>query len=353
MTLRIDGVSKTLSTFAIKNVSLEVGKGEYFVLLGPTGAGKTLLLELIMGFHHPDKGKIVLNGQDVTRVPTEKRGLGYVPQNCPLFPHMSVYENVEFGLRMQRKGLEERRKSVQIALELVGLRGMEERKPELLSGGERQKIVLARVLATEPKVILLDEPLASIDAEASRSLKQELKHINKDLGVAVVHVTHDQSEAFSLARKMAIMREGQIVQEGSPREILSSPVNEFVARFLGYENIYHVTPLKYQKETTEVSANGTVIRLAGRLESQTATIAIRPEDVVIADKALDIEEWNVLEGNVSECMDFGPAVEVTVNAGLIVKIFIHKRSFLESSLFEGKPVKLGFRIDSVKVVSMG
>jgi len=128
LTLRIGGVSKTLSTFAIKNVSLEVGKGEYFVLLGPTGAGKTLLLELIMGFHHPDKGKIVLNGQDVTEVPTEKRGLGYVPQNCPLFPHMSVYENVEFGLRMQRKGLEERRKSVQIALELVGLRGMEERK---------------------------------------------------------------------------------------------------------------------------------------------------------------------------------------------------------------------------------
>jgi molybdate/tungstate transport system ATP-binding protein len=158
--LNVDGVSKKLGTFALTDVNLEVAESEYFVLLGPTGAGKTVLLETIMGFHRPEKGRVFLNGRDITDVPTEKRGLGYVPQNCPLFPHMTVSENVEFGLKMRRKAFAERKQNVHKMLTLVGLEGMEERTPETLSSGERQKIVLARVLATEPKIVLLDEPLA-------------------------------------------------------------------------------------------------------------------------------------------------------------------------------------------------
>lgn len=353
MALKVDGVSKKLGTFALTDVNLEVAESEYFVLLGPTGAGKTVLLETIMGFHRPEKGRVFLNGRDITDVPTEKRGLGYVPQNCPLFPHMTVSENVEFGLKMRRKASAERKQNVHKMLTLVGLEGMEERTPEALSSGERQKIVLARVLATEPKIVLLDEPLASIDAEATRALRKELKRINHELGVAVVHVTHDQIEAFSLADKLAIIREGRIVQEGRPNEVLLNPADEFVARFLGYENVFHVKLVKIEKETSEVSVDGVTIRLAGTLESQEATVAIRPENILIATKPFPVVDgWNVFKGNIEGYTNLGPFVEVTVDAGVLLKAFVDKRTFLDANLSDGKRVNVGFKTDSVKVVSI-
>ena len=351
MTLKVDGVSKRLGAFSLRNVSLEVGDSDYFVLLGPTGAGKTVLLELIMGFHRPEKGGIFLNGRDITNVPPEKRGLGYVPQNCPLFPHMTVFENVDFGLKMRRRPVAERKQSVHRMLELVGLEEKGERTPEALSSGERQKVVLARVLATEPKVVLLDEPLASIDAEASRGLREELKRINRELGAAVLHVTHDQIEAFILADRVAIMRNGAIVQKGRPNEVLSDPIDEFVARFLGYENVFRVRLVENEGQRSKVSINGVEIRLAGRLESQEATVAIRPEDILIGTEALSVVgDWNILEGDVKGYVDMGPFVEVEVEAGLPVKVFVDKRSFLGSNLSEGRRVRVGFRVESVKVV---
>jgi molybdate/tungstate transport system ATP-binding protein len=353
LALKVEGVSKHLGQFALKDINLQIAEGDYFVLLGPTGSGKTVLLELIMGFIHPDKGRIVLNNQDITALPTERRGLGYVPQNCLLFPHMTVFENIEFGLKMRRNTLSARKDAVLNALKLVGLEGIAKRTPEMLSGGERQKIVLARVLVTDPKVVLLDEPLASIDAETSRILREELKRINQELGVAVLHVTHDQIEAFSLARKVAIMKNGQIVEQGPPIEVLLNPVDESVARFLGYENVFRVRLLKNKEKTSEVSAGDVTIRLPAPLQGSEATIAIRPEEIVITDNSLPAgEDWNVLEGIIKRYTDLGPIVEVTVDAGLLVKVFIHKRSFLESNLSEGKHVHLGFRTDSAKIVGI-
>ncbi len=353
MTLKVDRISKALGAFALRDVNLEVGDKEYFSLLGPTGAGKSALLEVIMGFSRPDEGKIVLDGQDITYAPPEKRGVGYVPQNCPLFPHMTVYENVEFGLKMRKTSAVERKEATCSMLRLVGIETLADRTPMTLSGGERQKTVLARVLATKPKIALLDEPLASIDAEASRSLRKELKRINRDLGVAVVHVTHDQIEGFSLADRVAIMMKGKIVQEGRPSEVASNPVDESVARFLGYENIFRVKVVKCEHESTVMSVDGTMIRMNGKVDAEEATVMIRPEDVVItAGAPLKSEEWNILEGEVRGYLDLGPVVEVTVDAGLTVKMIVDKRAYFESNLADGKRVHVGFRVDSVKVLSV-
>jgi len=346
-------VSKKLGTFSLKDVSLEVAEGEYFVLLGPTGVGKTVLLEVVMGFHSPDNGRVLLNDRDITDVEVDKRGIVYIPQNCPLFPHMNVFENVEFGLRMQRVSPASRKKAVEKMLEIMGLEKMTEVMPATLSGGEKQKVVLARVLVTEPKVVLLDEPLTSIDAETSRSLRNELKRINHEFKVAFLHVTHDQIEAFSLADKIAIMMEGKIVQTGAPNEVLSNPIDEPVARFLGYENVLHVRLVKCEGDISEVSVAGIPIKLKGKLESNAATIAIRPEDLVITTEAPTVsDEWNSLEGKVQEYTNLGPLVEVTIDAGLMLKISIDKRSFLELNLIEGKHVHVSFKADSVRVVSL-
>jgi len=353
LTLKIDHVSKKLGNFSLRDVSLEVAEGEYFVLLGPTGAGKTVLLEVIMGFNHPDSGKILLNERDITNVQVDKRGMAYVPQNCPLFPHMNVSENVEFGLKMRRMTSAERSKTVKKMLDAMGLWEMTKVMPSTLSGGERQKVVLARVLVTEPTVVLLDEPLTSIDTETSRSLRKELKRINHEFKVAFLHVTHDQIEAFSLADKVGIMMDGKIVQNGTPEDILSKPASEPVARFLGYENVLYVKLVKYKSGISEVSADGVSIKLKGKLESDAATIAIHPEDVSVTTEAPVSEETNSFEGKVRDYTNLGPIVEVVVDIGLKFKAFIDKRSFIELNLIEGKNVHIAFRTDSVKIVGAG
>jgi molybdate/tungstate transport system ATP-binding protein len=343
-----------LGTFSLKDVNLEVKNGEYFVLLGSTGAGKTVLLDLIMGFHSPDKGKIILDGRDITNIATDKRGIAYVPQNCPPFPHMSVFENVEFALKMRRMISAQRKKATDQIIKIVGLESIAKRMPSQLSGGERQKVVLARVLVTEPKVVLLDEPLTAIDRETSRSFLDELKRINHEFGVSFLHVTHDQMEAFSLADRIAIMREGKIVQVGSPNEVLSNPADEHVARFLGYENVFRAGLVKCEGGISEVDVNGVSIKLNGTLEKGAATIAVRPEDIVITLEAPPASlDWNFFEGTVKEYANLGPVVEVTVNVGLVLKALIGKRSFLELNLSEGKRVYVGFNKASVRIVSLG
>lgn len=228
----VDGVSKSWRGFELKNITFSVEDNDHFVLLGPTGAGKTLLLETIMGFHRPDSGRIILDEVDITDTLPEQRNIGYVSQKCVLFPHMNVRQNVEFGLKMRDTKKTERLKTVNQVLELTGLKPLEQRSPSTLSGGEKQKVALARVLATNPKTILFDEPLTGIDAEAARELKRELKKISRT-GKTIIHVTHNQVESFSLGNKLAIMQSGEIVQTGTPKEVFTTPKTQFVAKFLG------------------------------------------------------------------------------------------------------------------------
>ncbi len=261
MGLKIENVSKTWREFQLKNINLTVENGDYFIILGPTGAGKTLLLETIMGFHKPDNGKIILNQIDVTETPPEKRGIGYVSQNCVLFPHLNVRQNVEFGLKMGKVEKMVRQKAVDTMLESTGLKPFENRYPQTLSGGEKQKVALARVLALNPATILLDEPLSALDAEASKELKRELKRIHKT-GKTIIHVTHNQVEGFSLGNKMAVMRSGEVMQSGKTREVFAKPQSEFVARFLGYENVFKVQSVETTDSFSLVEAKGVKLKVS-------------------------------------------------------------------------------------------
>jgi ABC-type Fe3+/spermidine/putrescine transport system ATPase subunit len=330
---------------------LDVADGEYLALLGPNGAGKTLLLETIVGFHRPDKGKILLESKDVTSVPPEKRRIGYVPQNCMLFPHMKVWQNVEFGLKMRGVAEDERRKTVDGVLVMMGLTGLADKLPMTLSGGEKQKVALARVLAFEPKVILLDEPLASIDEETSRATKVELKRIHRDLKVTVVHVTHNQMEAFSLAERVAVMNCGQIVQVDQAKSLLSSPADEFVARFLGYENIFRGKLVKQDGRLSSVDIGGSVIKALGSVEEDECIVAIRPEDISLSTEPVLSSYVNVLRGAVADCIDMGPIVSVSVDSVLRVKAAVTKGSFLELNPDRGTQVWLSFKPESVRILA--
>jgi molybdate/tungstate transport system ATP-binding protein len=348
--LRLEHLSKAWNGFALRDISLDVADGEYFALLGPNGAGKTLLLETIMGFHKPDAGRVLLDSRDVTNVPPERRSIGYVPQNCMLFPHMRVRQNVEFGLKMRGVTEHDRERVVYHVLMLMGLTSLAEKFPMRLSGGERQKVVLARVLAVEPKAILLDEPLASIDDESSRVIKEELKRIHRDLKVTVIHVTHNQMEAFSLAQRVAVMNCGQIVQIGTAKSLLSSPADEFVARLLGYENIFKGKLVKHDMRLAFLDVGGRVIRADRDVKDGECIIGIRPEDVSLSVMPVSSSDMNVFRGIVVDCVDLGPIVSVSVDVGFKVKATVAKGSFLEFNLDRGKEVWLSFKFGSVKLL---
>jgi ABC-type Fe3+/spermidine/putrescine transport system ATPase subunit len=222
---------------AVENVSLEIGNGEYVVLLGPSGCGKTTILRMIGGHEHPTSGDILLDGGSLVGVPPAKRPTTTVFQHFALFPHKSVFGNVEFGLRMQGFGKEDRHKRTMEMIELVGLSEMRFRKPSELSGGQQQRVALARVLVTKPKLLLLDEPFGDLDRLLQLRMRVELRQLQRELGIAFIHVTHNQEEALSMADRIVVMEGGHIQQVGHPAEISQRPANVFVAAFMGDNNI--------------------------------------------------------------------------------------------------------------------
>jgi putative spermidine/putrescine transport system ATP-binding protein len=222
---------------AVAGVDLQIHKGEFFTMLGPSGSGKTTLLRIIAGFVAADAGQVRLNGVDVTREPPYARNVNTVFQDYALFPHMSVQQNVEYGLRVKRVPGVERRRRAQAALEMVRLPGHGERKPAQLSGGQRQRVALARAIANEPEVLLLDEPLGALDLKLRQEMQLELKRIQREVGITFIFVTHDQEEALTMSDRLAVMNDGRIEQLGTPVDVYEHPGNEFVAGFIGVSNL--------------------------------------------------------------------------------------------------------------------
>ena len=349
MTLEVKNVTKNLGSFALKNINLAVNDGEYVVLLGPTGSGKTLLLETIMGFNRPDEGRILIDGNDITDMTPEKRGIGYVPQNSMLFPHMTVRQNIAFGLKMRGTERAEQEKTVDYILDLIKLRPLENRRPESLSGGEKQKVALARVLAINSKIILLDEPLASMDTETSWQLRSELKRLHGEDGKMVIHVTHSLIEGFSLADKLALMREGEMVQVGGAKELLAKPRNEFAARLLGYENVYRAKLMENASTFSILDVEGVKVRVSGKVES-VGMVALRPEDIAVDLSPVGDVNANVLKASIIEYADLGSMVMIKADAGLLLNVAISKNSFIEKELETGKQVWLSFKDNTVKTI---
>jgi molybdate/tungstate transport system ATP-binding protein len=235
--LRLRDVSVPLGDFRLREISLHVRDGEYMVLLGPTGTGKTVLLETIAGMHRIKSGSIFIHGRDATNLPPEKRNLGVVYQDYALFPHLTVRKNIAFGLQMKGKRGSKIVEAVEEMADFLDIGEILERRPANLSGGERQRVALARALVLEPYVLLLDEPLSALDRSTRDRLRRELKRIHRKFGITIVHITHDLTEAFFLADHLAVMKDGSILQQDTPENVLKRPVNRVVAELLGIENL--------------------------------------------------------------------------------------------------------------------
>ena len=306
-----DVVKRFGKTVALKGVSLGIEKGELFTILGPSGCGKTTLLRIIAGFETPDEGRIYFEGEDVTDMPPDKRGTVMVFQNWALWPHMTVYENIAFGLKLRKLPRDEIDKRVKWVLELLGLEGLESRFPGQLSGGQQQRVALARALAVQPRVLLLDEPLSNLDAKLRLKLRGELKKLQKQLGITMIYVTHDQEEAMSLSDRMAIMRDGRIEQVGRPEDLYSNPQTLFTAIFLGRTSLILGKVEDVSNREVIVRVGDTVIRAInhGLSRGDDAAIVVKAEGAHIA-KPQALHEYETLRGRVTVAMYLGPFIEV-------------------------------------------
>jgi len=247
--LRLVNITVDLGKFILNDISLHVPQGAYTIVLGPTGTGKTVLLETIAGIHRPNKGNIYINGKESTDLPPETRKLGVVYQDYALFPHLTVYENIAFGLRLGKESRIDIQHTVKKMAEFLDIKSLLERRPANLSGGEKQRVALARALALKPYVLLLDEPLSALDRHTRDRLRRELKRVHKETGLTIFHITHDLAEAFFLADQLVVMQNGIILQQGKPDEILKTPTNRSVAKLVGIHNLIEAKIQQYGFET--------------------------------------------------------------------------------------------------------
>jgi ABC-type Fe3+/spermidine/putrescine transport system ATPase subunit len=318
--LRIDRLTRRFGdVVAVEDVSLEVAQGEFLTLLGPSGCGKTTTLRMVAGFENPTGGTITIAGRDVTRLKPQKRDVGMVFQNYALFPHLDVWDNVEFGLRSRGVGREAARPKVERALELVEMGGYGKRKVQELSGGQQQRVALARALAPEPPLLLLDEPLSNLDAALRERTRTELRAILKRLGMTAVFVTHDQEEAFALSDRIAVMERGHLQQLGTPETLYAAPANAFVASFLGRANFLPATVESVDGEMAICRlAAGPVWRArlsadAPRTPGSAVRVMVRPEALRITRSESPAPD--ALAGRVADRRFAGPVSFYTIAVG--------------------------------------
>ena len=292
---------------AVDDFNLEVKRGEFVTFLGPSGCGKTTTLRMIAGFEMPTSGEILLNGEDISQLPANKRPINTVFQRYALFPHMNIYDNIAFGLKLKKLPKEEIRKKVKRVLDIVDLEGFENRKISTLSGGQQQRIAIARALVNEPEILMLDEPLGALDLKMRQEMQLELKHMHDELGITFIYVTHDQEEALTMSDKIVVLSEGRIQQIGTPEDIYNEPQNAFVADFIGESNIFKGIMTGHMKVRF---CGGEFMGMGDVAEGTLVGVVVRPEDVIITKP-----EDGVVEGEVVSVIFKGMHYEVTVESG--------------------------------------
>jgi spermidine/putrescine transport system ATP-binding protein len=292
---------------ALVNVSLDVQEGEFFTLLGPSGCGKTTLLRIIAGLELPDFGQVILGGQDITSLPATKRQVNTVFQSYALFPHLSIFENVAFGLRSRKFPQNEVQTRVDRRLEMLGLEEMTDRFPHQLSGGQQQRVALARALVNEPEVLLLDEPMSALDARLRAQVQVELRRLQRKLGQTFILVTHDQAEALVVSDRIAVMSAGKIIQFGTPKEVYEQPQTRFVAEFLGAANL-----IEGHKGAGGIETDMGFLNLTATPQWSRGTVAIRPERIKIAGQE---PEKNGIKARVTEAIYRGTNVDLWLQPG--------------------------------------
>ncbi|WP_247523978.1 ABC transporter ATP-binding protein [Bradyrhizobium sp. 145] len=305
---------------ALNDIRLSVGRGEFFTLLGPSGSGKTTLLNMISGMITPTSGQILIDGQDVTRVPPRERGLGMVFQNYALMPHMTVFDNVAFPLRMRKVNRHDIERRVMAALKMVRLTSFAERKPKELSGGQQQRVAIARCLVYEPRLVLMDEPLGALDKKLRIQLQFEIKKIHEELGVTIMYVTHDQEEAMAMSDRICVMNHARIEQVGTPRDLYFRPSNEFVAEFLGESNIITGTVEKITDSVAcvQLPDGWRVSCAATENEARIGSpvkIMVRPESLRVT--TFDQQSGIGMRGTIEDLVFVGQAVRYVISSGAL------------------------------------
>jgi len=346
--IAIKNLKVDLGDFLLQNINLEINSGEYFIILGPTGAGKTVLLEAIAGLYPVLGGEVWIDGREVTRLSPEKRSIGIVYQDYSLFPHLSVEENIAFGLRLRKYPKAAIKEKVNDIAEIVGVTHLLERKPQTLSGGEQQKVALARVLITEPEVLLLDEPLSALDPETKERMQSALKELHHRVGVTIIHVTHDFEEAVALGHQVAVLNEGRIAQVGTPEEILRKPDSEFVAHFALSRNIFSGEAEEGEDGHTVVDIGGIKLAAITELRGE-VRLSLRPEDIIISKEPIHSTARNCFQGVVSDIVHRGSVVYVTVTLPPEFICLITRQAFEELELREEVSVWITFKASALNV----
>jgi ABC-type Fe3+/spermidine/putrescine transport system ATPase subunit len=307
--------------WAVREVNLHIQRGEFYTFLGPSGCGKTTLLRAIAGFISPDEGTVYLDGAPVNYLPPWERNVGMVFQNYALWPHMTVFDNVAFGLRERGVGRAEILGRVRAALEQVGLKGTEARRPSQLSGGQQQRVALARTLVIQPRALLLDEPLSNLDAKLRADMRLELLKLQRDLGITTIYVTHDQEEALALSTRIAVMEAGRVMQEGDPREIYERPRDRFVAEFVGKSNLFFGAVVRVGDGMIEADTEEGLRIVAGlaapgpaRAVGEKILLNVRPEAVEVIGSGKPTPRANRLPGKVAALAYQGSFVEYEIEA---------------------------------------
>lgn len=298
---------------AVDHVDLVVQEGELVTLLGPSGCGKTTTLRMIAGFEYPTEGQVQIDGKDVSHIPPNHRNISMVFQSYALFPHLNIRENVEYGLRIQKCDAVQRKQKTDAVMELMQLQGLENRFPNQLSGGQQQRVALARAVVIEPAVLLFDEPLSNLDAKLRESMRMELRHLQKRLGIASLYVTHDQEEAMAISDRIVLMNQGKIAQIGTPQEIYENPQSTFVASFIGTTNLLSGKLTRWENEGcwVEIAGESVFLQSPGRIRPQlgeAVVVSVRPEQLRIVDHKP--EDCRSFEALICERAYFGTHWEI-------------------------------------------
>lgn len=349
--LRVEGLSKFYGEFALNNVSFTVNQGDYFMLLGPSGAGKSMILEVIAGLIRPDSGNIYLEDIDITQKPIGGREVGLVFQDYAAFPHMSVYNNIAYPLRRKGvKGKRLHRKVIELA-EKLSINHLLNRNPQTLSGGEVQRMVLARTLALEPKVLLLDEPLSSLDVQLRVGLRSVLRQINRE-GTTIIHVTHDYEEAISLANRVAVVNNGIIEQCDTAEEIFQNPKSMFVAKFTGVRNFYPAKIVETTEHELRIIQMSTGHRIGGYTDELSGEgFVCFPESAVSISKTSPNQSaLNVFQGKVVDIFPQRFGYEVIVDTGFKVMALVTWESINRLELQHGSDVWVSFKANSLRFI---
>jgi len=339
----IENLCVKLPGFSLSDINLRIKKNDFFVLLGPSGAGKTVLLEAIAGLVKTAAGTIRVNDRDISRLAPEKRGIGIVYQDCCLFPHLNVRENIEYGLSYHKIEAARAAELFGVLVDKLGLGRLLDRKTISLSGGERQRVAIARALMIEPAVVLLDEPLSAIDPQFRADLQHQLKRLHHSTRTTFIMVTHNFSEALSLATSAAIINGGRIEQQGDLMEIFKRPCSRFVADFVGMKNVFQAA---FEKSLARV--NGISVHTGAEASSRKGYIAIRPEDIVLSVTRLDSSIRNSFMGTVDSVIDKGFTCEVCVSVGdTVFNSLITRSALVDLGIEPGRELFVSFKATAV------